>query len=259
MTETNTMTEEKNPIQVADRLFSALELLAERGPMGLMELSDALDLHKSTMHRVLNSLIHMKYVKQDEESLKYTLTYKIVRLSGQMLAHVDVIEAIRPYLKQIVNLTGETVHLVQRDSTEAVYLLKVESSSSHMRLVSRVGSRIPLYCSGVGKAMLAQMDDKACRRVWENSDVRKLTPHTITEFDSFMECIEQIRTCGYACDNEENELGVCCVAIAFYDYQGETRYGISITGPVNRMTDEKRKEYAKILLDLKQKIHKLEE
>ncbi|MCI5650158.1 MAG: IclR family transcriptional regulator [Fusicatenibacter sp.] len=248
--------EEKNPIQVADRLFQTMEVMAETGSVGLVELANQLDLHKSTVHRILNSLIYMGYAKQDPETGKYGLTFKLLELSNQLIAHVDVIEAVRPYLKRLMQQTGETVHFVQKDGNDAVYIDKVESHQNSVRMVSRVGSRIPLYCSGVGKTMAAEMTEEEVKKMWEGSDVRKMTPHTITDFDEFMQCLEEVRRKGYALDNEENELGVRCIAAGIPDYKGRPKYAFSISAPVNRMTDERIRELSSYVLEMKEEIRK---
>ena len=150
--------EQKNPIQVAGRLFRTLELLAETGSAGLMELSSGLELNKTTAHRVLNSLIYMGYARQNPVSGKYEPTFKIVDMANKIMAKVDIVQTVRPYLRKLMEATGETVHFVERDGIDAVYIDKVESLNNGIQMVSRIGSRIPLYCSGVGKAMVAGMD-----------------------------------------------------------------------------------------------------
>ena len=149
--------EEKNPIQVSERIFHTIECLARTGPIGLLELSKELNLNKSTVHRILNSLICMEYAKQDAETLKYSLTFKFCGIANQILAQNNIIDLIRPYIKELAEQTNETVHLVQLDGLNAVYIDKVEASHNSVRLVSMVGKSIPLYCSGVGKALLADM------------------------------------------------------------------------------------------------------
>ena len=139
--------ESKNPIQVAEKLFRVIELLAENGPMGIMELSASLGFHKSTVHRLVASLQHMGYIRQDEESLKYSLSLKFLEIGSRILEQTSMAALIHPSLKRLSEQTGETVHLVKREGTEAVYIDKVESFASSIRMVSRVGSRIPLYCS----------------------------------------------------------------------------------------------------------------
>ena len=152
--------ENKNPIQVADRLFQAMELLAANGPMGLMEISLQLSLNKSTVHRILNSLIYMGYARQNPEDNRYELSFKIVGLANQMMEKVDIVKLVRPYLRRLMEDTGETVHFVERDNTDAVYIDKVESYANSVQMVSRIGSRIPLYRSGV--AFMAEQPDH-CR------------------------------------------------------------------------------------------------
>ena len=92
--------ETKNPIQVADRLFLVLETLAETGPVTLAELCSHLDLNKSTVHRLLCSLIYMGYVKQEGETGKYSLSFKLLALSNKLLARMDILDTVRPYLKK---------------------------------------------------------------------------------------------------------------------------------------------------------------
>lgn len=248
--------EEKNPIQVAERIFAAIEYLAQNGPQGLMELSKELGLNKSTVHRILTSLTYMDYVKQDPETLKYSLSFKFCRISNQILGQNNIISLARPYLKELSELTGETVHMVQIEGTNAVYIDKVEAARNTVRLVSMVGKSIPLYCSGVGKALLADMKDEKIREIWEKSEIRKLTEYTVTDFDEFMKLIAGIRERGYSMDNEENELGVRCVAAAIKNYKGKSGYALSVSAPKDRMDDGRVAEYSRYILEAKEKIQK---
>ncbi|MGI6069387.1 MAG: IclR family transcriptional regulator [Blautia sp.] len=246
--------EEKNPIQVSDRLFLVLETLAEEGPTALMDLSRMLNLHKSTVHRLLLSLSYLGYVSQDGETGKYQLTFKLCELSNKILSRLDILDVIRPYLKKLAAATGETVHFVQLDGTEAVYIYKEESLQNSVRMVSKVGSRIPLYCSGVGKAMAADMSKEQLHTLWEQSPVHALTEHTITSYEDFMQTIQEVRKNGFALDDEENEIGVRCVAVSLPDYRGRAKYAFSISAPVSRMTDARTKELAQMLLEIKKDI-----
>lgn len=244
----------KNPIQVADRLFQTMEVLASSGPIGLMELAGTLDLNKSTVHRILNSLIYMGYVKQNPETSKYSLSFKIWDLANQLLTQTDIVDIARPHLKELVAKCGETVHLVQIDGLKAVYIDKVESYTNSVRLVSKVGKSIPLYCSGVGKALLAEMNLDTAKDIWDRSDIKELTEHTITDFDALKERLAQVREQGYALDDEENELGVRCIAACIKDYKGKPKYAFSISAPVNRMSDERIAELAKDVLATQKKL-----
>lgn len=244
----------KNPIQVAERLFQVVDVLAENGPMGIMELSNALGFHKSTTHRLVTSLQYMGYIRQDEDSLKYALSLRFLEIGSKILKQTSMASLIHPSLKKFSEQVGETVHLVRREGTEAVYIDKVESGVGSIRMVSRVGSRVPLYCSGVGKALLAELDDGAISEIWDASRIRPLTPHTIVTLDALMERIREVRECGYALDNEENEEGVRCIAVSLHDYHKEPVYALSISAPVGRMPDERIRELSGRVLRFKKEL-----
>lgn len=246
----------KNPIQVAEKLFLVIETLAENGAMGIMELSNSLGYHKSTTHRLVNSLVCMGYIRQDEESLKYSLSLKFLEIGSKILEQTNMASLIHPSLKKLSEQTGETVHLVRREGTEAVYIDKVESNVSSIRMVSRVGSRIPLYCSGVGKALLAGLKDEEIKEIWEASDIRRLTPYTITSFDELMKRMKTVRDGGYAVDDEENEEGVRCIAVSLPDYHKEPVYALSISAPVGRMGADRMEELKRDVLDFKKDLAK---
>lgn len=246
--------EDKNPIQVADRLFGALELLAENGDAGVMEVSTALGLNKSTAHRVLNSLIYMGYARQNEETGRYEPSLKVVDLANQVMKHVDIVQVVRPYLRKLMELTDETVHFVERDGTDAVYIDKVESYRNGIQMVSRIGSRIPLYCSGVGKAIAAELDEHEVEEIWNLSRILPLTPYTITDFEAFRWELSEIRERGYALDNEENENGVRCIAVSLKDYTGRVKYAFSISAPVSRMDNERIRQLAGYVLEIKDQV-----
>lgn len=246
--------EEKNPIQVSERIFRTIECLGEHGSMGLLDLSKELSLNKTTIHRILNSLICMDYVKQDPETLKYSLTFKICNISNQILSKNSMTDIARPHLKTLAEQTGEIVHLVQLNGTDAVYIDKVDATKNAVRLVSMVGKTIPLYCSGVGKALMADMSDEKITSIWKNSKIKKLTDYTIVELSELLTRIRQIRQKGYSLDNEENELGVRCIAVSLKNYNGKSNYAISISAPKDRMSDERIRQLSDLILQTKENI-----
>lgn len=229
----------KNPVQSAERIFQVMELLADRGALGLMEISAVVGLHKSTVHRLLMSLVYMGYVKQDEATQKYFLSYKVVGMAGKILNRMDILPVARPYLERLSDISGETIHLVQREGSNIFYIYKIEAKVGTIRMVSHVGMVLPMYCSGVGKAILATLPEDELRRVWEGSAVEKKTAKTITDFGEMQRVLAEVRERGYALDDEENEEGVRCLAACVRDCQREVKYAFSISGPVSRMTRER--------------------
>lgn len=243
---------EDQTMRSALRMFTLLELLAQKGAMGVTELGIVAGLNKATVYRHLNALLAMGYVKKDEQTEKYSLTFKLLEIAGQLLNHVDIRSEARPYLEVLASQTGETVHLVQREGVHIVYIDKVEPTVNSIRMVSRIGIHQPLYCTAVGKALLAERTDHDIRTVWESSDIHALTPRTLVSLEDFMNEIHQIRQSGYAVDNEENELGVRCVAVSLRNYAGDACHAISVSAPASRMTDDKLHEIAEQLLHIKQ-------
>lgn len=250
----------KNPVQSAERIFGVLETLAETGPIGLMDLSARLSLHKSTVHRLLLSLICMGYVKQEEESGKYKLTFKVVELSEKVLSKVDIVSLVHPLIADLANSCRETVHFVQRRGTEAYYLDKVAPLYPHestIRMASQVGLARPLYCSAVGKAILAEMKEEEVEYIWNNSIIEKKTEHTITTLSKLQKELIDIRNKGYALDNEENEIGVRCIAACVRNHKGQPDNAFSISAPAGRMPDERIANLATEILKAKAEMQKV--
>lgn len=248
--------EEKNPIQSAERVFRILELLADKGEMGLLELSQESGLNKSTVHRLLASLIYMGYAKQNESTQKYALSFKIVNMAGKLLERTDILPIARPYLEELSSLSGETVHLVQREGNHILYIDKVEATVGTIRMVSHIGMIRPMYCSGVGKAIMSTMSEEEVRQIWDESIIEKKTEHTITDFEQFKQVLSDVRTQGYALDDEENELGVRCIAACIYDYHRDVKYAFSISGPISRMTPEHVKALSIDVLKIQKELSK---
>lgn len=248
---------EKNPIQSAEKVFMVMETLAECGSMGVVELSEKLQINKSSMHRLLKSLICMGYVEQEPASAKYTLTFKLIHLAEKMRSSVDIVARIHPYMLMLANQSGETVHFVQRRGSEVIYIDKVEPESpneSAIRMASQVGMVRPMYCSGVGKAFLAEMDLEEVSRIWKESKIEKKTKYTITTLEDMKKEIKEIKRRGYALDCEENELGVRCIAVCINEPGGDFKYAISISAPSTRMSQSRIRTLSELVLETRKRV-----
>lgn len=249
--------ENKNPIQVADKLFKVLELLIDTGELGLIDLSKQLGINKASTHRLLQSLITSGYVIQNKSNLKYYPSFKICALSSKILEKNDFASIIKPFLNRISVESKETVHLVKLVEDKAVYIDKVEALNTSIRLISRIGKSIPLYCSAVGKALMSYMDDDKIKNIFNNTKIISYTSNTITNINSLLEVVHNVRKSGYALDNEEMEKGIKCIAIAINDFENKPIYAISISTFKDRMTLAHIHKYALILLSAKHEINNL--
>lgn len=229
----------QSPVQSIDRAFSLLELLcASREGLAIHELSGKTGLHKSTVHRLLAALSARGYVRKDEGG-RYRMTTRICELSAQIVESLDVLQVARAPMEALSHSTGETVHLVMREGDEIVYIHKVESDASSMRMFSRIGMRRPMYCTAMGKAILAELPEEEVERIWDTSDIQAYTEHTIISLDRLRDALDRVRQRGYAVDNQENELGVRCIAATIHDHTGGICGALSISAPLLRLSDSK--------------------
>lgn len=241
-------------VQSVSRALDILELLAEYDQgIGITDISNELQLHKSTVHRLLGTLIQKGYVKQHKNTNLYSTTLKLFQLGSRRVENIDLLEVAKPYLNQLAELTKEVVHLVVREETEIVYIDKVEGNQT-IRMHSSIGRRSPIYCTAVGKALLASLDDSKVAELLEKCTLKPYTEFTITDFKAMDKELKWIQKNGYAIDNEENELGVRCVAAPIFNHLGKGVAAISISGPSIRMTNEQISSYSKKLIEYSRKV-----
>ena len=244
---------EKTGVQSVERIFQLIEQLAAH-PTGvsLQKLAGETGLAKSTVHRLLASLVGLGYVAQNDENGHYRLTLKMFELSSGIVDSMDIMGVAKAHLERLSQRTGEAVHLVIRDAQDIVYIYKTESGP--MRMSSRVGLRSPLYCTGVGKAILATLTEEEVEDVWRHSNPQKLTGRTVTDLPALCAQLNEVRACGYAIDDEENELGIRCVALAIPGPGGKADSAFSISGLAPYMTPERIRRIAALALETRADI-----
>ncbi len=234
-----------NIVQSVNRALTILEVLSDYSEgLGLTEISEKIGLHKSTVYRLLSTLIYKEYVTQDPKTNKYRITLKLFELGNKRVEDMDLLTASRIYSEELMKSVNEVVHLVVREGNDIVYLDKVEADNT-IQMASKVGKRSPLYCTSVGKAILAHLPEDEVEEIWKTSRIEKLTEFTITDFDRLKKELDIVRQKGYAIDNEENEMGVRCIGAPIFNRRGEVEGAISISGPTTRVTEDKVEEFAR--------------
>lgn len=249
---------DNNSVQSIDRVLDILEALsASPQGMALSELAAATSLHASTAHRLLASLVARGYVRKDGESGKYRLTLRLYEISRRVSTVLDLFSASKPLLEKLSNDVKEIVHLVERDGNEVVYLHKFEPLLRPIAITSSVGLHNPMYCTGVGKSIMAYLPEKEVRTIWDNTQVIQFTPKTITTWEALQEDLSRVRERSYAVDDEEHDLGVRCIATPIYNWNGTPVGAMSISGSVARMTPEAVDEFSSKLIGTAEKISEL--
>lgn len=246
----------KNVVQSVDRALSIMEVLSDYDEgLGITEISTKIDLHKSTVYRLLGTLIYKGYVKQDKSTNKYKITFKLFELGNKSIENIDIVSVSRPFIEDLMERVNEVVHLVLLEGEEIVYIDKVESHNT-IRMHSNIGKRSPAYSTSVGKAIMAYLPKQKIKEIWDNSEIKKYTKYTITDFDKFMEELKGIRKIHYAIDDEENELGVRCIGAPIFNHKNEPIAAISISGPTSRVTKESVEKQAKWVMKYAEMISK---
>lgn len=222
-----------------DRALAILDVLSAQGPdLSLGEISEKLELHKSTAHRLIMVLERHKLIERNSVNGRYRLGLKLFELGTRAVSQLDLRERARPFLERLVLETSETVHLCILDDSEVVYLDKIEPARS-VRMATSVGRRNPAHCTAVGKAIMAYMSDAQVEEIVRKHGMKAMTANTITSFGELKKELIAVRERGYAVDNEEIEEGVRCVGCVVRNFSGEPLAAISVSAPAFRLTKDK--------------------
>ncbi|MCW2877234.1 MAG: IclR family transcriptional regulator [Sphaerisporangium sp.] len=215
------------------------------GGFSLVELSTKLEMNKSTLFRLLQPLVEARFVEQ-LSSGHYRLGWRNAQLGQIYLAGVDLHRSMRDVLQRLATQTSETVHLAIADFPSIVYVDKVDSPHP-VRMFSRIGNQQPAYSTSLGKAMLAHASTETVEMVISNGMPAR-TSRTITTADRLREELAVIRERGCSIDDIENEEGIRCVAAPIFDQSGTSLSGISVSGPVERVTWDKVSEFEPLVV-----------
>lgn len=223
-----------NLVQSVERALDILDCLAQypKG-CGIGELSKTLGLSKSTIHRIITTLKYKKYVTQNAETDKYQLGIKVLNLSSSITNSMDLISIVRPYISEFANKIDEVIHLCIPDESYSniIYVDKVsaENTSRNITMSSRIGKTAPIYCTASGKLLLSQYSDDRIRELLKDTTFVKYTENTLTNIDSFLEEIHNIRKNMYSLDNIEYDTGVICIAAPIFDGTNKIVAAISLS------------------------------
>lgn len=221
------------------RALAILDLLGHTGgELGITEISRELSLHKSTVFRLISTLVIAGYVQQNPKTEKYRLGIHLAQLGMIVLNQIDLRRVARPFLHELMNVCNEAIHLGILDQDEVIYIEKIEMERP-LTMGSRIGGKSPAYCTGLGKVLLAHFPEDNLKKLLSKDTLNRFTSNTITDPVSLMEHFVRVRDQGYAIDDEEHELGIRCVAVPIRDHQGYVIAALSVSGPTLRMTREK--------------------
>ncbi|MFE5318268.1 IclR family transcriptional regulator [Paenibacillus sp. NPDC056579] len=239
-------------------LFKALRILecftVNDPELGITEISEQMGLYKSNVHNIVATFVKLGYLEQNPENDKYRLGFKILELSHVISSNISIRKVILPYMQELADHANETVYLGIPSDTEVIYL---ESSSPKNQLSTRsmLGLKAPLYCTGIGKAMLANLPGEVLASIIAKGPT-KFTDQTITDEAALRAELDATRTRGYSIDNMEHEYGIKCIGMPIHNKKKQVVAAISLSGPSLRFTQDKIEEH---VLKMKEIVHAIED
>ncbi len=217
------------------KALRALEVVAESGdPVSITYVAEKLGEERITAYRMLVTLDEAGYVVRDDASKRYTLSYKVVSLSRNLLAENEISKLIQETLRKVMTLTGETMHYSVLDGFEAVLVYRVKGTQL-VGVDFQIGDRSPLNCTSIGKVLLAYQSEEFFERYVAHGLSRK-TERTIVDRDKLLAELERVRAEGYALDEKEFAPNMRCIAVPVFGSGGQVDAGISISGPDSRFS-----------------------
>ncbi len=224
-------------VQVLERMFNLLEILAEREEaVSLKEISEKSGLHPSTAHRILNDLTTGRFVERPVAG-SYRLGMRLLELGNLVKARLSVRDAALVPMRELHKITQQAVNLSMRQGDEIVYVERAYSERSGMQVVRAIGGRAPLHLTSVGKLFLAVDDVQRLRSYASRTGLPGQTRNSITQLPTLERELSKARQYGVARDNEELEMGVRCMAAGVYDDQNKLIAGLSISAPADRLDE----------------------
>lgn len=222
-------------LQSIDRVVALLDVLSESDvPLSLAEICTRMGLHKSTAHRSLIVLERTSMIERTPEG-RFRLGLKLYELGNRAIEQIDLRERVQPFFRRLAMEVGETVHLSVLQKTRIVYLDKVEPNR-RICMTSKTGTSNPVYCTSMGKSMLAFLPAELLEDVLSKIKFTRFTSKTLCTRETLMKSLERVRRRGFAIDDEEIEVGVRCVGVPVFDENRFPIAAISVSGPASRIT-----------------------
>lgn len=226
-------------VQSLSRALAILAVLAESGDgMTLSDVAQIVGLAPSTAHRLLTTLQQQRFVRFEPLGHLWQIGVQAFVVGNAFVRTRDVVGAARPFMRRLMEESGETVNLYVEHGGEAICMSQVECRQM-MRAIARPGGRVKMHCSGAGKAILAFLPDGEVTRILQRHGLPRITERTLDTPRKLRADLARVRARGYAVDDEEHAVGLRCVAAPVFDQHGAPAAGISLSGPSARIAPER--------------------
>lgn len=243
---------DRGPIQAIMRAAQILELLSNRGALGIRSIGRTLQMDKTTVQRVLQTLEVAGFVARDPLDGKYSTSGHLLELGQRGIRHSHLVRRTLPHLEELHRRTGETVLLSTMAGSSLVYVARVPEqppaqASEDIETPSRVGFRIPIHCTAAGKVFLAHLPEAERRRLYEQTGFPRVTPHSIPDAEQLEAELQQVRQQGWAESRGELRDGLWGVAAPLLDHRGQPIAAVALAVPFRRAGDQRRQDLGAIV------------
>jgi IclR family KDG regulon transcriptional repressor len=228
-----------------NKALDIIDAVNKLGSAGIRDISSMTGFPSSTVHRIAATLVKRQYFNQDPVTKNYSLSLRFLELGTKVQQQFDLPAIARPHLQKLMSETGESANLAIWDGDCVVYLEQVQSNKSMLKIFTQIGTRVPLYSTGVGKMLLSRWSRTELDSYLKRTQLIRHTPNTLVSRSTIRKELEQISTQGFSVDNEEMEAGVRCVAALVFDHRQQVAAAISISGAAMRIIPERIEDLAK--------------
>lgn len=223
------MMKDGNVILSVAKAMELLQLLSRADrPLTLTELTGRCDYPRSTVFGLLTTMRSYDVVRQTPEG-KYTLGLRLFEYGRQVERSWDISRVARPYMEHLSRRTGFSAMLSICQGGSVITLDQVEARDK-LRVVSDVGSRLPIYCTSQGKVFLAHMPRSGAEKLLRRQSMTQFTPHTVTRVEELLREVDACRAAGYAIENGEYKIGLRSISAPVHTVEGEVRYTVGVIG-----------------------------
>jgi DNA-binding IclR family transcriptional regulator len=233
-------------IQSLDRGIAILFLLKQKGSATVTEIAEALNIHKSSASRLVDTLRQYDLIQQDPVSKKFKLGYRLLFLGENIQRNTRVIETARPFLFKLSSAFKESVHL-STFYNKKVYIVDQIRSNKEYQLPAALGMIEPAHASSLGKSIFAYRTPEFITKYMNDCGMHAFTENTITGIDSLLAHLSQIRHQGYALDDQELKIGVRCIAAPIFNRYGEVNFSVGISGPAKDFSSDRVIKFCQLL------------
>lgn len=232
----------KYPVQTVGNAIEILEILAKdvsSHGVGVTDLSREMNMGKSSVHRILDTLLYYGYVIKDAETSRYRLGWGLYTIGQRVPQQNQIFSLDSAYLIELSKKTGDTVNLGVRDRDEVIIISKLEGTNAGLRVGIQVGEHEPIHATALGKMLISDMSDGDVSELLRFTGFHKFTDNTVSNVSELLNNLKTVRERGYSMDSQEFAMGMICIAMPIRDYTGNIIAAVSVSSPSNHMNEER--------------------